>query len=177
MPFQLIGLSQDEGEKILKRVLNNDIKSNIGKSPSKKFSYVNRVFDPIYTESESDLSPRKRKSDDEYINEPELEASEDNYNLFEKQKTKKKRRSYAVKRRRYSKIEIVEKNKNLNQIDLSKPGEEVQIDISSSHNDSNTSLVSNNSLNLTVCRAANNLTNSDSQRKKRTLTFASKNLT
>ncbi|RMZ99798.1 hypothetical protein BpHYR1_019656, partial [Brachionus plicatilis] len=67
MPFQLVAFSQDEGEKILKRTLKEEINANTGKSPSKKFSYVNKVVNDAFTESDSDVSPKKRKSDDEYI--------------------------------------------------------------------------------------------------------------
>ncbi|RNA00971.1 hypothetical protein BpHYR1_035339, partial [Brachionus plicatilis] len=66
MPFQLVAFSQDEGEKILKRTLKEEINANTGKSPSKKFSYVNKVVNDAFTESDSDVSPKKRKSDDEY---------------------------------------------------------------------------------------------------------------
>lgn len=178
VPFQLVAITYDQAENILKRNLNQSLTKNSGKNPSKKFSYLNKVVDQVISESESSLSSNKRKSESEFNIETNFGESEDNEseNLSELKNRRRKKR-IIVKRRLFDFTKTVLTEDKSPKMHQTKIEQDASIDDSFQNGSlSNTSLVSNNSLNLTVCRAANYI-NSESQRKKRSSIYSNKNKT
>lgn len=167
----MVAISHDQAEKIFKRNSNQ-----VEKTPAKKFSYVNRVADNVFSESECSLLSDRKKSDSDYNIEPEPEESEDNENESLADLKKRRKTSLGAKRPRLS-------LKTALKLDLNQEVRQIEIGKDSPIKDSfkngslsNTSIASNNSLNLTICRAAN-FVNSDSQRKTRSSFFSYKNKT